>query len=116
MEDLNLIAKLDQLAANAWPAREQIPLGGWILRANDGITRRANSVFTNGGPPTGSLDDAIGIAIDFYREREITPKFQLTRSGQPHDIDSALEEHGFKIEMRVGIETAAIDNLMALET
>ncbi|MGY5874678.1 MAG: GNAT family N-acetyltransferase [Candidatus Thorarchaeota archaeon] len=116
MVDLNLIAHLDQLAANAWPAREQIPLGGWILRANDGITRRANSVFPNGRPPSGALEDAIGIAIDFYRERDITPKFQMTRASQPDDLDSVLDERGFEIEMNVAIETTHIDNLISHQT
>ena len=113
MIDLNLIAKLDQLAANAWPAREEISLGGWILRANDGITRRANSVFPHGEPPSGTLQDAIETVIDFYREREITPKFQMTRASQPQELDEILGGRGFEIEMRVAIETTDIDTLIS---
>jgi len=43
----NLIYHLEELAANAWPARITQTVGGWRLRYTDGITRRANSVWPN---------------------------------------------------------------------
>ncbi|HYO36111.1 MAG TPA: GNAT family N-acetyltransferase, partial [Geodermatophilus sp.] len=45
------VADLERLAARGWRGDEEVPFGGWLLRAGGGFTGRANSVLVLGGPP-----------------------------------------------------------------
>ncbi|MFS0663499.1 hypothetical protein AB1L06_05630 [Bacillus mojavensis] len=38
------VYKIEQLAAASWPSYIQKRMGKWLLRANFGVTKRANSV------------------------------------------------------------------------
>ncbi len=49
--DVRIVALIEELAANAWPAYTQQSYGAWKLRATFGTTKRANSVFTVGPMP-----------------------------------------------------------------
>ncbi|MDX2101083.1 MAG: GNAT family N-acetyltransferase [Alphaproteobacteria bacterium] len=42
--DLSLIARLEELAASAWPARQTLYHRGWMLRVSGGLSRRANCI------------------------------------------------------------------------
>ena len=44
------IAELEAVAAQGWRAPEEAPLGGWLLRAAEGFTGRANSALAVGDP------------------------------------------------------------------
>ncbi|TXT54327.1 MAG: hypothetical protein BAJATHORv1_70027 [Candidatus Thorarchaeota archaeon] len=103
--------KLQRIAADAWPAKEIEQYGGWQLRANHGITSRANSVFPENPPPT-EVEKAIDYAISFYKRRKITPQFQLTNFTQPPNLDEALKARGFTILMPTQVEIAAVDDLL----
>ena len=76
-EELDEIRKLEVVAFHSWPAKVIVPLGDWIMRADTGVTRRANSVFPFGDPGL-SLKDAIKHVIKFYRSRELIPRFVLS--------------------------------------
>ncbi|WP_231983323.1 GNAT family N-acetyltransferase [Mycobacterium sp. 852002-51961_SCH5331710] len=64
------IRNTEHAAAMAWPGVEQKWLGGWLLRAADGHTHRANSAV-----PLGFDADATAITaiVDWYGERGLTP-------------------------------------------
>lgn len=63
------IRKIERLAAASWPAYFQKSIGKWLLRANFGVTKRANSVWTSADMPEG----------DFQLEAELfLSKFRLT--------------------------------------
>ena len=47
MNEFDAIFELEQLSRAAWPAAQVDDLDGWQLRFNDGVTRRANSVWPN---------------------------------------------------------------------
>lgn len=64
------IRNTEHAAAMAWPGVEQRWLDGWLLRAADGHTHRANSAV-----PLGFDADASAIAaiVGWYGERGLTP-------------------------------------------
>ncbi|MFX1368959.1 MAG: GNAT family N-acetyltransferase [Promethearchaeota archaeon] len=110
LTDLTKIEHLENLAANAWPASEIEYLGQWLLRADNGITRRANSVLPIGSPGI-HVDDAISTVIDFYESRGLYPRFQMTPACQPSSLDESLVNHGFSMGLDVFIQTAPIDRV-----
>ncbi|MCW2777987.1 MAG: GCN5-related N-acetyltransferase [Frankiales bacterium] len=78
---------LAQLAATAWPAREQVELGGWLLRASAGVTMRANSALPLTDSPA-PLDDLLGAVEDFYDARLLPPRVQVTDLGLDAELDA----------------------------
>ncbi|MFW9926695.1 MAG: GNAT family N-acetyltransferase [Candidatus Thorarchaeota archaeon] len=114
MIDQSQIVELEQVAANAWVAHENERLGGWLLRANSGVTRRANSVLSL-GPPILPLDQAIDKVIDFYKERNLIPRFQMTETSKPQELDRDLSDWGFSVGLQVEVHTAAINHLIKRE-
>ncbi len=114
MIDQSQIIELEQIASNAWVAEESERFGGWLLRANGGITRRANSVLPI-GPPPPPHDDAIEKVIEFYKERDLIPRFQMTQTSKPVELDRDLSERGFSVGLQVEIHTAAINHLVQKE-
>ena len=115
LTDADRIVSLEKLAYNAWTARDVERYGHWFLRADEGVTRRANSVFPFGSPPTSDLQDAIDHCISFYRKRGILPRFQVTSASKPDGLDKNLEDLGFAFEMRTYLQTAPIDTLLHYE-
>jgi GNAT superfamily N-acetyltransferase len=112
--DQSQIIELEQVASNAWVAEETERLGGWLLRANNGVTRRANSVLPI-GPPPPPLDDAIEKVISFYKMRDLIPRFQMTELSKPIELDRDLSERGFSVGLQVEVHTAAISHLTQKE-
>jgi ribosomal protein S18 acetylase RimI-like enzyme len=55
---------------------ERGELGGWLLRAADGFTGRANSVLPLGDPGV-SLSEAVDYCQSWYDQRELPPLFSL---------------------------------------
>jgi ribosomal protein S18 acetylase RimI-like enzyme len=115
LADQSQIIELEQVASNAWVAEETERFGGWLLRANAGVTRRANSVLPL-GPPPPPHDEAIEKVIDFYKERNLIPRFQMTEFSKPIELDRDLSERGFSVGLQVEIHTAAINHLTQKET
>lgn len=116
MVDVEPIRELEKIAFNAWPARERVNVGGgWILRATSGITRRANSVFSIHELAGIDVEEAIKKAIEFYRRRNLIPRFQMTEASQPVILDKKLEENGFTKELCVSIQVASLDNLVSIK-
>ena len=115
LTDADRIVSLERLAYNAWTARDVEQYGHWFLRADEGVTRRANSVFPFGAPPTRNLQDAIEHCISFYKKRDILPRFQVTSASRPDGLDMSLEDLGFAFEMRTYLQTAPIDRLLHFE-
>ena len=108
------INELELLGHNAWFAQERMRIGGWLLRANNGVTRRANSVLPL-GPPGLDLSTAIEFAIEFYTSRDLIPRFQVSEASLPVDLDSALNNLGFAKVFPVEVWTAEISALLELQ-
>jgi GNAT superfamily N-acetyltransferase len=83
---------LDRLADRGWPALETEGLGGWTLRASEGVTNRANSVLA-GAQPIG-LPEAISRAEAWYAARGLPTVFQVSPAS-PAGLAEALDQRGY---------------------
>ena len=108
------INELELLGHNAWVAQERMRLGGWLLRADNGITRRANSVLPL-GPPGLDLSTAIDFAIEFYSSRDLIPRFQVSEASLPLELDSTLADLGFCKVFHVEVWIAEISSLLKIQ-
>jgi len=82
------VADLELVMAKHWQAAEQEWLGGWLLRADHGFTRRANSVLAIGEPGM-QLDVAALEVWDWYHERGLEP---LAAAPRPNPDDGDGEQ------------------------
>jgi N-acetylglutamate synthase len=93
------IAELEAVAALGWRAPEEASLGGWLLRAADGFTGRANSALAVGEPGL-PLADALTRVCDWYAARGLPPMIAvphpLGRPGDSH-IDRFLGQRGWGV-------------------
>lgn len=99
---------IERLADSAWPAAEQKTLGPWKLRATQGVTRRANSVFTacRGVMSTEEMERLVAQAERFYSRRSLPPVFQVSVATTPVELDHFLERRGYGISGAAEIWTA----------
>ncbi|MHA1576335.1 MAG: GNAT family N-acetyltransferase [Candidatus Thorarchaeota archaeon] len=112
MIDSESISRLEQLSSDAWVAQEKIKMGGWLLRANHGVTRRANSVLTISPPQVDNTEDAISQAIQFYKSRGLPPLFQLSEVSYPKNLDETLAKSGFAVGLQVYLQTASVGRVL----
>jgi ribosomal protein S18 acetylase RimI-like enzyme len=104
-----LMRMLDELAANAWPARVSQQLEGWRMRATGNVTRRANSVLTNGSMPLyGGWMDEI---TDFYRRQSLPVRFQVS-DASPGELDTLLDELGYIVEGSSSVQIAGCGEVL----
>jgi len=100
------IEDLEMLAARGWPGAEQVRLGGWLLRAGSGASRRANSALPAGDPglPVAAAVDRVQ---EWYAERGLRPCVQLPETlgprapgfrRPPDAVTAALTERGWASE------------------
>lgn len=100
---------VEAVAARGLRAAETHQLGGWLLRANDGFTRRANSVLPL-RPPGMPLDEALAAAHDWYAERRLTLRFQLPIDAR-RLLDAELAERGWPADPPTHFFVARLDAL-----
>jgi GNAT superfamily N-acetyltransferase len=101
---------VEDAVAQGWRAAETGHVGGWLLRANDGFTGRANSVLPL-RPPRMALDDALDAARRWYAQRQLPVKFQLPTESR-RLLDAELAERGWPADPDVHVMTARIDLLL----
>lgn len=75
------VLELDQICNLTWPAVENLENAGWLMRAADGITKRANSVLPLLADLTSeqsaSFKEKLTLAQKFYKNRGLPTIFQL---------------------------------------
>lgn len=103
-----LAGRIEQLAASGWPPRELESLGAWKLRANGGVTTRANSVLAAGPFPEG---DWLEAAERFYRERGLPPCFHVSETS-PAELDGRLAAAGYEVSMNCLLLAADIREVL----
>jgi ribosomal protein S18 acetylase RimI-like enzyme len=81
------IAELEIVAALGWRAPEEVPLGGWLLRAAEGFTGRANSALAVGDPGL-PLAGALTRVCDWYAARGLPPMIAV-----PHPLGRPGDSH-----------------------
>lgn len=103
------IAFLDELQANARPARIQQTLERWRLRASDGITRRANSVLTNGPVPT--YCQWFEEIESFYARQGLPARYQISPASPP-ELDALLEARGYSFDAETSVMVCSTSVLL----
>lgn len=99
-----MIRTLEELSMNAWPAMQTLHYDGWVLRAADGYTKRANSVYplyTN----EIEVDEKIGFCERFFRELNLPTVFKMTSASTPAGLDTRLEARGYRRDSLTGVQT-----------
>lgn len=102
---------LEAVAARGWWPAETAMLGGWLLRADHGITRRANSVLPLGAPNV-PLDEALATARAWYAERSL-PLYIHTPVEARRLLAAELGERGWHPEGDTHVLTAALTDTPA---
>ncbi|MFC4333661.1 GNAT family N-acetyltransferase [Salininema proteolyticum] len=88
------ILDLEKALAENWIARDNERFSGWLLRAADGCTYRANSVLALSEPDV-ALDEALAYTEKWYGERGLPPI--ITISGPPAKrLDDELAARGWE--------------------
>ncbi|WP_375504073.1 GNAT family N-acetyltransferase [uncultured Jatrophihabitans sp.] len=102
---------LQRLAAQGLRSVDTEQLGGWLLRADHGGVRRANSVLPLGqlGMP---LDEALARAHDWYAARDLPLRILLPTEAR-RLLDAELGERWWPIETEAHTMTARLDQLTA---
>lgn len=102
---------LEDVIARGWRAAETEQLGGWLLRAADGFTGRANSILPLGRPDV-PLDEALAHAREWYAARGLPVQFQLPVEAR-RLLDAELGERGWVASQPVEVLAARLDRLLA---
>ncbi|MEH3035353.1 MAG: GNAT family N-acetyltransferase [Sphingomonas adhaesiva] len=84
--------RVERACALAWPAREELAVGGWRVSRSGGGTRRTNSASPAG--PGARLDDATIAAIRDAYAAVAQPAIVRVPTLLP-GIDTRLDRHGF---------------------
>ncbi|MGH3154976.1 MAG: GNAT family N-acetyltransferase, partial [Streptosporangiaceae bacterium] len=103
-----------RMAALHWQGVEQERLGGWLLRAADGFTGRANSVLPVGDPGLPA-EAALAKVVAWYRERGLSALVALPAGfGDPPDaLEALLAESGWSLRSSPAIVMTARTEVIA---
>jgi ribosomal protein S18 acetylase RimI-like enzyme len=87
------ILALSAVGSRGWRAEETAEVGGWLLRANHGVTSRANSALLLRRPAT-SLTDTLDAARQWYATRGLPLRVQTPLHAR-RLLDAELAERGW---------------------
>lgn len=97
MSKMKEIKQLQEILMNSWPADHYYFLNGWILRFNDGVTARANSVFPlNYTGDSNTIDEDINFVEKAYQAHNLPTIFTIPEFFEPHNLDIKLIELGYQ--------------------
>lgn len=109
------VARLENLCADAWPARVDRPLGAWRLRAAGGFTGRANAALAVGDPGI-PVPAALEVVRRFADEHGVPPRVHAP-VGSPWDRAVTREgwilDAGHEAGAEVAVLVADVDRLAA---
>ncbi|MBI1882178.1 MAG: GNAT family N-acetyltransferase [Chloroflexi bacterium] len=111
-KSIELIRRLEEIAANAWPAEVVQVVDGWRLRFNGGVTRRANSVWPNGNGDDHSLAEKLALVEDFYARRGGPARYQMCPTAQPTNLDEILAGRGYTTDARTAVQIASLETVL----
>lgn len=100
------VARLENLCADAWPARVDRPLGAWRLRATGGFTGRANAALAVGDPGI-PVPAALEVVRAFADEHGVAPRVHVP-IGSPWDRAAAREGWVLDAGHEAGAEVAVL--------
>lgn len=103
---------LEELSMTALPALQTVYYDGWVLRFAAGHTRRANAIY----PLYDSLldiDHKIRRCETYYDQCRQPTIFKMTPLTYPAELDSILEQRGYRNDSGASIQTLSLDHLEA---
>lgn len=105
------VIALEHAADDAWPAPVRARLGGWILRAAENWTGRANSALAVGDPDR-TLEAAVDAVEKWYGDRGQRP---LINAPMPlaAPVNAALDQRGWGSRPLTLVQTAALAPMLA---
>ena len=106
------IAKIEALAAVAWSSDTVEDLDGWQLRFSAGVTRRANSVWPREHRGRLSLELKLDLVEQAYRQRSLTPLYQIGPLAQPTELGSRLQQRGYVLSHPTCTQIADIGHII----
>ncbi|WP_284977966.1 GNAT family N-acetyltransferase [Arthrobacter sp. fls2-241-R2A-200] len=114
---------LETLMDKAWPAREREDTGEWVLRASQGVTQRANSVWPRdpGCGAAGSSTETViaaGVraASEWYRKRRLPLIFQVFDDPRSATLNTVLDGQRFSKQSETKIMVRDVGALPLLPT
>ena len=113
--DREAIPALDALMDAAWPAPDRELSGSWVLRAADGVTQRANSIWPR-SEPLATRDERLAALRDaraWYRGRRLPVIFQVLDTPGSSALNALLDEEGFTRQSETLIMVRAADGAPA---
>src|SRR5262245_24118742 len=105
------ILALEEICARGWRATETTWSLGWLLRADHGFSRRANSALPL-RPVQGSLDEAVAAAYAWYGARGL-PLLVSCPLPARRALDDALADRGFSAPAHVDVMVAPLSAVPA---
>lgn len=107
------IPTLEILAPNAWPAEEEEPLGGWMLRYTQGVSRRVNSVWPRAYDGAPALAERLRRVETWYAARGEPARYHVSPLAAPADLDATLAARGYVVDTPTVVQVAALADLPA---
>jgi N-acetylglutamate synthase len=86
---------LERVAMRAWPAAEERWLGRWLLRFNNGYTKRANSAYVMGIESNLDLDERIEAAAALMRDQDLPLIVRECSLATDPRIGQEMQRRGF---------------------
>jgi ribosomal protein S18 acetylase RimI-like enzyme len=85
---------IEELAVRAWPAREAVPVDGWLLRHTRALTRRrSNSALALGDGDRNGRD--LAPVVEFYARRGRRALVQIAPAEARTALDAELASRGW---------------------
>jgi len=119
MKSIREIKAFQEYLMNSWPAKHYYFLNGWILRFNDGVTSRANSVFPiNYTGTQKTLDTDITMVEEAYKEYGLPSIFTMYEFHEPINLKDKLIDRGYYVfdhTRALGIEMENIHTMSTID-
>jgi GNAT superfamily N-acetyltransferase len=103
----DLVWRIEHACFHAWPALEEIKHPGWLLRAANGLSRRANSANPLASHP-GNLDAVLPACESFFHARALSVILRL-----PSFVDPAIQQRALGLNYRPEGETLVMHTPIA---
>lgn len=104
-----MIRTIEELSMNAWPARQTILFDGWVLRFNNGYTRRANSI-TALYPARKDPSQKIAACEALYRAQGLPVIYKLPGRQESQTLDKLLADRGYIEEAQTSVQALALED------
>jgi ribosomal protein S18 acetylase RimI-like enzyme len=97
MKSKNEVKRFQEYLMNSWPAKHYYFINGWILRFNEGVTSRANSVFPIQYTGTQkTIDNDIKLVEEAYIAHNLEPVFTIPDIHEPKNLEEKLLIRDYK--------------------